>query len=263
MGLLLSIITVNFNDSKGLEKTVKSVRSQNYTNFEHIIIDGNSTDGSKQVIEKHKDSFGYWVSEPDSGIYNAMNKGVEKAKGDYLLFLNSGDYFINRKIIQSFASKNTVEDIVYGKIKWKKGKEIWDGNFSDKLTFKYFSKASLPHQGSFIKRNLFKEIGNYDEKLKIVSDWKFFVLAIYKYNCSFKRIDIFISVCNRDGLSCLPGNWSLILKEREQTLTEYFPSFYSDLAVYNDDELKLKNKIISLEKKQKFLFCTVINKIFK
>jgi hypothetical protein len=192
-----------------------------------------------------------------------MNKGIDKATGDYLLFLNSGDYLIDGNTIQSFISINTFEDIFYGNIKWEKGLKIWDGNFSKKITFKYFSKASLPHQASFIKRELFKEIGKYDEKLKIVSDWKFFVLAMYKYDYSFRHIDLIISVCNRDGLSCLPESWPLILKERELTLNTYFPAFFHDLSVYKNDELIIKNKILNLETKQKLWIFRVLNKIFK
>ncbi len=90
--MLLSIITINYNDKFGLERTIKSVQEQTFTNFEHIIIDGGSTDGSKEVIEANKNSFSYWVSEPDKGIYNAMNKGIKEAKGEYLFFLNSGDH---------------------------------------------------------------------------------------------------------------------------------------------------------------------------
>jgi len=262
MGLLISIITVNFNNADGLEKTIKSVQNQTFSNHEHIVIDGGSNDGSYEIIEKHKRSFSYWVSEADSGIYNAMNKGIKKAKGDYLLFLNSGDYLFDSDTFQSFNTINYREDIIYGKIKWKKGNEIWDGNFSNKITFDYFSRASLPHQGSFIKSKLFKEVGKYDEKLNIVSDWKFFVLAIYKHNCTFRRIDIFISVCNRDGLSCLPENWPLILKEREQTLNTFFPAFYTDLSVYNEEVLELQKKISKMEKKQNFWLFKVINKIF-
>lgn len=261
--MLISIITINLNDVVGLKKTMNSVLDQTYNNIEYIVIDGGSTDGSQEYIEAKRDALAYGISEPDSGIYNAMNKGIDKATGDYILFLNSGDYLIDNNTIESFVSINAVEDIIYGKIKWKKGEEIWDGDFSNKITFKYFSKASLPHQGSFIKSNLFKKIGNYDENLKIVSDWKFFVLAIYKYNCSYKRIDIFISVCNREGLSCWPESWPLVLKERENTLNTYFPAFYSDLSVYESHEQKLKNKILDLEKKQKFWLYKVFNKIFK
>lgn len=259
----ISIITVTYNDLEGLQKTTESVFKQTFKNIEYIVIDGGSTDGSAEYLTANSEAFAYWVSEPDAGIYAAMNKGIDKATGDYLLFLNSGDYLIDSTTIKSFVSLEVTEAIVYGRIKWKKGEEIWDGDFSNNLTFKYFSKASLPHQASFIDRKLFKEVGVYDESLQIVSDWKFFVLALYKHNCSYRRIDMFISVCNRDGLSCLPESWPLIVKEREQTLNTYFPAFYSDLAVYKKSERKMKQKIVRLEKKQNNWISRIITKIVK
>ena len=98
--MLLSIITINYNDKEGLARTMNSVLSQTYTDFEYIVIDGGSNDGSKTIIEQHQDQLGYWVSEPDSGIYNAMNKGIAKANGEYILFLNSGDVLIDDTIIK-------------------------------------------------------------------------------------------------------------------------------------------------------------------
>ncbi|MBF8150977.1 glycosyltransferase [Winogradskyella sp. F6397] len=261
--MLISIITINYNDLEGLQKTMKSVLGQTYTDIEYIIIDGGSEDGSKAYIESCEQDLAYWVSEPDNGIYNAMNKGIAHATGDYLLFLNSGDWLLDDLVIENFVNFIPVEDIIYGKIKWIKEQKIWDDDFSNKITFKYFSKASLPHQGSFIKHKLFREIGNYDEKLKITSDWKFFVLAIYKYNCSFKRINMFISMCNRDGLSCLPESWPLILKEREETMKTYFPAFYSDLAIYENVEEKLLTKIHKLKRNQRFWISKALIKIFK
>ena len=90
MQQLLSIITINYNDFSGLKKTVESVIKQTYSNFEYVVIDGGSTDESYKYLQEKKDSFSHLVSEKDAGIYNAMNKGIRAAKGEYLLFLNSG-----------------------------------------------------------------------------------------------------------------------------------------------------------------------------
>ena len=94
-----SIITVNYNDAQGLEDTIKSVVSQTYNDYEFIIIDGGSTDDSKYIIEENQSQIDYWVSEPDKGIFNAMNKGILASKGDYLIFMNSGDCFYNEKVL--------------------------------------------------------------------------------------------------------------------------------------------------------------------
>ena len=107
----LSIITVNLNKAKGLQKTIESVIFQTFTDYEYIIIDGGSTDGSKQIIEQYADKITYWVSEPDSGIYNGMNKGIKVAKGEYCLFLNSEDYLLSNEILQNV--RNLVQQLLY------------------------------------------------------------------------------------------------------------------------------------------------------
>lgn len=111
---MISIITINFNNKNGLIKTLNSVISQTCKEFEWIIIDGGSTDGSKELLENYSEHITYWVSEPDNGIYHAMNKGIRVAKGDYLQFLNSGDYLANNKTIEDFYNENFTDDVIYG-----------------------------------------------------------------------------------------------------------------------------------------------------
>src|SRR5688500_16281265 len=119
----LSIITINFNNKPGLEQTIRSVQAQNSDQIEYLIIDGNSTDGSRELIETNNEIVNYWVSEPDNGIYDAMNKGIKQATGDYLMFLNSGDYLLEHSTIQNcfdFIEKNPGAEIYYGDIFWVK-----------------------------------------------------------------------------------------------------------------------------------------------
>src|SRR5690554_2808646 len=116
----LSVITVNLNNAAGLSKTLESVASQTFTNYEHIIIDGGSTDGSVDIIKDYERKFNgapghlYWVSEPDKGIYNAMNKGIKVASGEYCNFLNSGDYYISAPTLSTIFDHNPNSDILYG-----------------------------------------------------------------------------------------------------------------------------------------------------
>ena len=224
----LSIITVNYNNRIGLQKTFESVLDQTYNNFEFIVIDGGSSDGSKEVIESNQKKIAYWVSEKDRGIYHAMNKGIEKAKGRYLLFLNSGDYLCDASVLSTAFAKELTQDIVYGDIIWDTDGVKTENKFPSTVTFEYFTQLSLPHQASFIRKSLFESIGLYDENHRIISDWIFFVLAICKYNCSYQHIDLFISVCGRDGLSCEPGNWEIIVADRKKELQKYFPAFIPD-----------------------------------
>ena len=111
----ISIITINYNEKVGFEKTIKSVLNQSYQDFEFIIIDGGSTDGSINVIEKYKDSISYWVSEPDKGVYNAMNKGIRASKGEFVIFMNGGDCFNNDLVLEEIAPMlNDEFDVYYG-----------------------------------------------------------------------------------------------------------------------------------------------------
>lgn len=173
----LSIITINYNNKHGLQKTINSVISQIYKEFEWIIIDGGSTDGSKELIEQYTDYITYWVCEPDKGIYNAMNKGIEVAKGEYLLFLNSGDYLVSVYTLEHVLCKSFQADIVYGNLLYDKKKvERAPGFHNDYIACIDLIKGTLFHPSTFIKRELFEKYGYYDETLKIVADWKFFYM---------------------------------------------------------------------------------------
>jgi glycosyltransferase involved in cell wall biosynthesis len=184
----LSVITVNLNNKEGLKKTIQSVISQSYSDYEYIVIDGNSTDGSVEIIKQFAEKISYWVSEPDKGIYNAMNKGILRAKGNYLLFLNSGDWLINDHILERVFNENFNEDIVYGNIiEIKDNKVIRQKTFPDRLSMFYFYMDSLPHQASFIKRKLFDD-SLYNESYRIVSDWDFFIKKIIFENCTYKYL---------------------------------------------------------------------------
>jgi glycosyltransferase involved in cell wall biosynthesis len=237
----LSIITINLNNKAGLQKTIESVFTQTFIDYEFIIIDGGSTDGSKELIEKNQNKFVYWVSEKDNGIFNAMNKGIMKASGEYLLFLNSGDYFYDDLVLDEMFRQPLLSDIVYGNVVWKPAVSFHAGIFPDKVSFEYFSTYSLPHQASFIRKELFSLVGWYDESHSIISDWLFFLLAIYKFNCSYQHIDKIITVCDTTGLSLEPGNWPRIVEARKEMISKYFASFDGDLqALYS-----LRNQLYS------------------
>ena len=141
----LSIITINLNNRDGLQKTIDSVVSQTFRDFEWIVIDGGSTDGSKELIEQYADHFSYWVSEPDKGIYNAMNKGIKVAKGEYLQFLNSGDWLVDEKALERCFWHESKADIAYGDLWFCNGEEKERYKYPNKLTLKYLYDFSLGH----------------------------------------------------------------------------------------------------------------------
>lgn len=218
----LSIITINRNDVKGLEKTILSVLAQNSRNFEYIIIDGASTDGSKELIERIAISdkrLSYWCSEPDSGIYNAMNKGIKQAKGDYCLFLNSGDYLFSDEVIADFCEKDFKEKIVSGRI-------FEDDFIFDELSFELFYFNSLPHPSTFICRELFTRYGLYNEKNKIVSDWEFFLKVLVQNNCSYKYWDYVVTVYDLNGITSKSELSSFHGEEKKAVMQKQIPLVY-------------------------------------
>lgn len=224
----ISIITINYNNAAGLKETIQSVVAQTYQKIEYIVVDGASSDSSVEVIENFKESIAIAIVEADSGIYNAMNKGVKVANGEYLLFLNSGDRFVNQEIISTVVSEKLDTDIVYGDLLFFDNKKEWKWNLPSELTFQTFFTSAIAHPSTFIKRSLFESIGLYDEALKIVADWKFLMLAIVKYNCSYKHLNHIISAYSFDGVSSKPENLEALNREREKVLLAEFPRLYND-----------------------------------
>jgi glycosyltransferase involved in cell wall biosynthesis len=245
----LSIITINYNNKIGLEKTIKSVVNQTYKNFEYLIIDGESTDGSKEVIEVNSQNIDYWISEKDSGVYNAMNKGIKIAKGEYLLFLNSGDFLIDESVLQKIIIelKNDVS-IYYGNILYSKNETPTFLNTPpSELSFSFFLQYSLPHPASFIKKKLFEKYFYYNETLKIVSDWEFFIFCICKQNESYKHIDILVSNFDNSGISSNLSNTQTIFNEKEFVLKKHFPLFFNDLEYLLEIKSKRFQQIIAIK----------------
>ncbi len=214
----LSIITINFNNKKGLKKTIPSVIRQSFSDYEYIIIDGGSTDGSVDLITQYSGKITSWISEPDKGIYNAMNKGIKRAKGVYCLFLNSGDCFMDNDILNKVFSIPFTEDIVFGDTICVNMRL----SYPSKISLSYLISKSLPHQSSFIKRSLFDRFGNYNEENRIVSDWEFGLKAILLYNCSYRYLsDIIVSRMELPGHSLDQKLAQIKNKEAEQVLKKF------------------------------------------
>jgi glycosyltransferase involved in cell wall biosynthesis len=220
----LSIITINLNNASGLQKTIESVNAQSCNEFEYIIIDGGSSDCSLDVLSKFSDKLTYLISEPDKGIYNAMNKGILNATGEYCLFLNSGDCLISNSILKEVLVLFSGEDIIYGNgiLSYKDGKSQ-TVNPPEALTLDFFCFNSLFHQSAFIKRELFDRFGLYNESNKIVSDWEWFLKTIMINNVSTRHIPVVISITEDGGISRNPENMHVIEKECDTVLKKYFP----------------------------------------
>tara|TARA_R110002096_G_scaffold256795_1_gene450106 strand:+ start:12264 stop:13046 length:783 start_codon:yes stop_codon:yes gene_type:complete len=225
----ISIITVTYNNLEGLKKTVDSVHSQTWKDYEFIIIDGGSKDGTANYLKSLSNKIDYWVSEPDNGVYQAMNKGIKKATGDYLIFLNSGDHFYNNNVLKKNINHLGKSDIIYFDLQVINEDENYIKEYPSVLSFAYFVKDTLPHPATFIKKELFDKIGLYDESLKIVSDWKFFIDAICKNNITYKKMDSVLSTFYLDGMSSNPNNKSVIVNERLGILNSEYGAFIQDL----------------------------------
>lgn len=218
-----SIITVNYNNKEGLRRTIESVIHQTYRDFEYIVIDGGSTDGSREVIEEYTERIDYWVSEPDKGIYNAMNKGISVAHGEYLNFMNSGDIFYDYNRLNKISEQQFQSDIIIGRDYWYNSKTGKDFSTILPLRLEMFTfyKGSLPHQSSLFKRIIFKE-GKYDESLKVVSDWKFYIQAIIEKGCSVSYFQDVI--CERDNKDGIGYSMQAVAKEeRDSFITSFLP----------------------------------------
>jgi len=245
----LSIITVNLNNIEGLKNTLKSIKHQTYKEFELIVIDGASDDGSVNII-KESSIIDIWISEKDKGVYDAMNKGIEKASGDYLLFLNSGDLLFNEGVLEEIIPKLTSEAIIYGNIQiiGHKSKPTHIHHYPKTLTFKHFFVGSLGHPSTFIRRDLFEKYGTYETKYTIVADWAFFTKIIIGKQVSTKYIPDVISSFYMDGMSSDPKNRNIIDAEQNAFLKEEFPLFYNDYIEY----LKLEDKLKRLRTSKGF-----------
>lgn len=229
--MLFSVITINKNNIKGLIKTIDSVISQNYYDFEFIIIDGKSNDGSIEYVSNINYPIKY-ISEEDNGIYDAMNKGITISSGRYLIFLNSGDHFISNEILSKIS--NTVST--------SKGTNIFYGDYFEyfaepilkklpkKISLFYFRYNFINHQSCFIDKTLFQRFGMYNVGNKYVSDWEFFVLC--KLN-KIKFIHLMQPISNYDpaGISSmnqiqcrreLEERWSAIVPFPKKLILEPF-----------------------------------------
>ena len=225
----LSIITINRNNAVGLEKTMQSVATQTYREFEYIVIDGASTDGSVEVIKKMESMFAHlkWVSEPDKGIYNAMNKGLHMASGDYIQILNSADCLASEDVIERMLSaldEAGFPSIFYGNMVkcFPDGRRIIDKCFAgQEITMLGMYTGSLNHDPVFIRRELFGKYGYYDENLRIVSDWKWFLQAVILGGEKPEYVDLNVTLFDMTGIS--ETNKDLGKAEREQVLKLLVP----------------------------------------
>ena len=246
----LTIITINRNNAAGLRKTIDSVFEQTFRDFEYIIVDGASTDGSMDVIRASAlQAEGLslkWISEPDGGIYEAMNKGVRMANGMYTLMLNSGDYLVNTHVLERIMPELNGTDIIQGNvIKLVDGRElVCRGYGKSDISFLDAMHAHFLHQASFCMRNLFDKYGYFDESYRINGDTVFYIKCLAYGNATFRYIDQDIAYFDTSGISADPkGQWIELRKEEDQRCLKMFSSRMQLLLTNEEKKIKIYDKL--------------------
>ena len=244
-----TIITINFNNSAELRQTIESVVGQTLKDIEYIVIDGGSTDGSVEVIKDYADHIDYWISEPDNGVYNAMNKGLAKAHGEYVNFMNSGDTFHSPDVLEEVDRQIGDADILFGNVCNRATGVRYGGiKAGSEVTFLTLKKEILCHQATFYRRDIFNR-HPYDESLRLIADWKVNVQAIVTDNCKVKVVDTMIARYDLTGISST--QCQLHAEERQRVMSELFPPrILKDYdRLYTDEEMPVVTLLPELKKR--------------
>lgn len=246
----ITIITVNYNNKEGLKKTIESVISQNYIDYEFVIIDGGSNDGSVALIDSYS-RINNWISEKDKGVYHAMNKGIKMAKGDYVIFMNSGDIFYDQDVLSKFIPElDSNLGIVYGNsLYYNESGYIREEYPPAELNYSFFRSAGINHQAVFIKRKLFFQYFFYQESYKISADWDFFIRIVCLYKISYKYINQFVCRYDFSGMSADPSNYARYVEERDFTLKTFFDPLCNDIysLIHDKNDKMMMNQFLFLK----------------
>ena len=216
----ISVITVNFNNCEGLQRTMESVLAQNYADYEYIVVDGGSTDGSVDIIKEHTNRLSCWISETDNGVYYAMNKAVAQACGTHCIFMNSGDEFYSPTVLSEVAEYGCGYDLAVGiSSNVMKGKETCRVYPPKEMSLLFWENYSVIHQAAFMRTSLLKKFP-YDTCYRIVADWKH-MLALY-LNQDYRYRALPIVICKFEG-GGLSDNTIKRNAERDKALAELLP----------------------------------------
>lgn len=218
----ITIITVNYNNLCGLERTLRSVAAQTCGDFEHVIIDGASTDGGAELLQSYERANTTIVSEPDGGIYNAMNKGVALATGDYVLFLNSGDVFYDNEVIaRTLPLLVSNKDYYVGDL-YREQRSRPLVKAPQSITLHFLASRTLSHQAAFIKRSVLLQFP-YNEELRIVADWEQFFTGLILHNATYEPLPFLVARFDATGISSSRTHKAQREAEMEEVLTRLFP----------------------------------------
>lgn len=231
----ITVITVCKNEGNTLEQTILSVKSQTYKNVEHIIVDGKSTDCTLKILEKYRNNL-LIISELDNGVYDAMNKGLKLASGDFIIFINANDYFYDEKVLENIdhlIDKNPDVEFIYGQgvfVELENSSKVVSiiSNKQIKNAYDLLDCGGFNHQAIFYKKSLFEKYGLFSTDYKIVSDNLFSFECVLKRRCKVLFTELFISRRSIGGIST--SNSDSLGKELVQLKKKYFP-FYRYISL--------------------------------
>ena len=239
----ISIITICLNAAAHIDKAFKSVHSQSYPEIEHVIIDGGSTDETLNIIKKYRDKVDYLVSEPDSGLYNAMNKGIKVATGEVLFFLNADDYFADADVVSdamAIFNKRSEISVVYGNQIFDLGEKKVTKKQPSQVTRTYLAETTIQHQTVFARKKVFELTGGFSEHFKIVSDFEWMFKVFVENRCPHLYLDRDITVMATQGVS-----WTNDFEtERMEVMKRYLSNY--EIYKYRVIPMKLNKLMPSL-----------------
>ncbi len=219
-----SVITINLNNREGLERTIKSITTQSATDFELIVVDGGSTDGSLKVAESYSSSIHFFVSEPDRGVYDAQNKGILNSNGDYVIFMNSGDEFASDNSLSLMERSLGDEDFAFGDVMIRKDKAVTQlKKYTPTLTPHFLLNDTICHQTMIFKRSVFEKWGLYDLSYSIAADYEFLLRMILSHSARYKYINETIAIVDAGGISDQRESGLSVWYERRKAQKKYFP----------------------------------------
>jgi glycosyltransferase involved in cell wall biosynthesis len=213
-------VTAVFNGANHIEETIKAIAGQTYENVEHIVIDGGSTDGTVAILEKHSDTIGYWISEPDNGVYDGMNKGVDLVTDSesYILFANADDHLYSAEAVERVISSSGGEDLVYGRMLLTDG-EI-SGIAGKRVELDDLAVQTLCHPATFVRRKVFDTVGRFDTSYVIAADYDH-MIRCFTAPVSTRFVDVIVSTMRMGGLS--EDRFMLSCRERKDVIRKRFP----------------------------------------
>lgn len=224
----LAIVTICYNDRTGLERTFASVFAQTSREFDHIVVDGGSTDGSVEMIERNTARITHWLSEPDNGIYDAQNKGWRISTARFILFLNAGDALAGPEVVERVLPYLTTEvEIAYGDVQLSRAGGIYaTKSHPARITTPWLMKEVVAHQAQFIRRDLLERYDGYDTTYRIVADYALFARAFWSGQLKLVKLPYVISVFDVGGLSSAPAQKEAVAEERKGVHVRYAPTLW-------------------------------------